>query len=343
MIKKTSSFFAGLELIGLFLLWFATVWGAWQYSGVSMWTVSGLAGIAATVFVSTLIRRPGWKESGFRLDNFWPALFRAGLISLCILLIFAAGIKMAGLSFSSLPAKRITEILLSGVVQQAYFLGYLFPRWNTFLGNPVGAAWANAVSFALIHLPDPSLVALTAFGGVFLNALFLRLRNVLVLGLIHGIFAVFMLSALYNAGIIGSARIGPASLGTFSLILDREWKSGEPVGICSNGFSSRDLGRHVEYPIELIHQKQMDERESLRLFLASNGRIFCVITENDFYRYVDFDLQKQLFVLGSRYAWRHKINLDRELVGRLLHGNGDIPIAAVFRVRVLLVSNKRSS
>ncbi|HEV8341206.1 MAG TPA: CPBP family intramembrane glutamic endopeptidase [Candidatus Binatia bacterium] len=343
MMKKASSFFAGLELGWLFLLWIATVWGAWQYSGASMWTVSGIAGIAVTALVSTLIRRPGWKDSGFRLDNFWPALFRAGLISFCVLLLFAAVIKMAGLSFSSLPAKRMAETLLSGVAQQAYFLGYLLHRWNAFLGNPLGAVFANAVSFAFIHLPDPSLVMLTGFGGLFLNALFLRLRNVLVLGLAHGVFAVFMLSALHDAGVIGSTRIGPATLAPFSQIIGRELKSGERVGICSNGFGSRHLGSRFEYPIELIHQEHMDERERLRLFLVSDGRIFCVITEDDFYRYVDLDLQKHLVVLGSRYVWRHKIKLDRELVARLLHGNGDVPVAAVFRERVLLVSNKPSS
>lgn len=338
-----SRIFAGLELIVIFLLWVFTVWGAWRVSGISLWTGAGIFGLIAVVFVSTLVRRPGWKDSGFRLDNFWPALFRAGWISLCVLILFAAVLKMAGLSFSSLPAKRMIEILLSGVLQQTYFLGYLFHRWNALLGNSLGAVFANAISFAFIHLPDPFLVALTGFGGLFLNALFLRARNVWVLGLVHGVFAIFMFVTLRDAAIIKSTRIGPATLAPFSQIIGRELKPGERVGICSNGFGSRHLGGRFEYPIELIHQEHMDERERLRLFLASDGRIFCVITEDDFYRYVDLDLQKHLVVLGSRYVWRHKIKLDRELVARLLHGNGDVPVAAVFRERVLLVSNKPSS
>jgi hypothetical protein len=51
----------------------------------------------------------------------------------------------------------------------------------------------TAVFFSLVHIPVPTLMIVTFFMGCFTTTLFLRYRNVWVLGIFHGLFA----TALY--------------------------------------------------------------------------------------------------------------------------------------------------
>jgi len=260
------------------------------------------------------------------------------LIVFCFLLIFVAAVRIAGVSFSTASGKRIVETLFWAVAQQAYFLGYLFYRWNELFRKPLATALANALSFAFLHLPDPSLVALTVLAGFFFNALFLKHRNVFVLGLAHAVFAVFVLSVLHDTGVVTSTRIGPATLASFSQIIRREMKPGERVGICSKGFDSSQFGSGFNIPVESVSSEAAADH--LRLFLTSKERIFCVITEGDLRRHVGNEIRTRLSELGHRYIWRLRRSPDGEFTARLLDGNGDVPKASGFRERVLLISNQ---
>lgn len=344
-MKSTARLFAALELSLLFLLWVLTIWVAWKFSGASVWTAAGILAMALTVLCSIAVRRPGWRASGFRLDNFWPALMRVGLVTLGVVILFAAGGRLAGLSLSPLSGTTVVRFLVSGLLQQAFFLGYLFHRWDALFQNPWAAVAANALSFAFIHLPQPWLVMITAAGGFFFSAFFVRVRNVFILGLAHGVLFLFTASWLYHAGLIASARVGPAPLAPLSETIARALAPGDRIGICSRILVPRQFGRTFDRPIEQIgHRVDANNsslQDSVRLFLTGKERVFCIITERDFNRYAPPELRKRLFILGERYTWKHRLVVgNREFAMDFFYGQGDAPIIAAFRDRVLLVSNK---
>ena len=334
--------FALVELGALFSLWTLTVWGAWQWSGVSVWTFAGILGLGGTVLCSLMIRRPGWKDSGFRLDNFWPALVYVGGIILCLLVAFAVTAGIIGLAFPPLSGKRIVSLLVSGVLQQAFFLGYLFHRWTLIFRKPSHTVLASAASFALIHLPDSSLVAATAIGGIFLGWLFLQAKNVIVLGLAHGFVVLFIISVLQERVIIKTTQIGPAELAPLAATVARELKPGDRIGFGPHGIGAGQFGRTFE--VEPIGASDLDDRlnrEQLQLFFAANGRVFCAITESDFYHYLEPELRERMFLLDTRYVWKRKLALNRAFLEDFFYGSDDVPVLGAFRDRVLLVSNRR--
>lgn len=336
--------FAVIELAILFSLWTLTVWGAWQWSGVSVWTFAGILGLGGTVLCSLMIRRPGWKDSGFRLDNFWSALVYVGGIILCVLAAFAVAARIIGLALPPISGKRVVGLLASGVLQQAFFLGYLFHRWSLIFRRPSHAVLASAASFAAIHLPDSSLVGATAIGGLFLGGLFLKARNVIVLGLAHGIIVLFVVSVLQDGGIIETMQIGPPELAPLAATVGRELRPGDRFGFGPHGIGPGQFGRTLAVSLEPIGGSDLDDRlnrEQLNLFFAADGRVFCAITESDFYHYLRPELRERIFVLDARYVWKRKLALNQAFLEDFIYGSGDVPVLGAFREQVLLVSNRR--
>jgi hypothetical protein len=338
-------FFAGIELALIFLLWGLTVWGAWRLSGATLWTAAGIFGLAMIVVVSASMRRPGWKDSGFRLDNFWPALVRVGLTTLCLLVPFAVAVKVIGFTFRPFSDREAISLLAMGVVQQAFFLGYLFQRWNALARNHTAAVILNAFSFAFVHLPHVPLVILTALAGLVFGALFIRAPNIFAIGLGHGVLSLLGGPMLYFVGILETTRIGPAELAPLAAKVTREFHPEDRLGIGPHSIGSAQFGRALALPVEPIGASYADEghnREQLKLFLTSRKRVFCVMTENDFYRYLDPDLRGRIFLLDSRYILKRKLALNGEFLEAFLNGSGDVPVLGPFRERILLVSNEPS-
>jgi membrane protease YdiL (CAAX protease family) len=339
-------FYAGFELILLFLLWFANVWGLWRWTGASVWTTAGFVSLGGIVLTSIKLRKPDWKSAGFRLDNFRPALLHVSLPVLSFAGLFFILIYVGGVPFQAVPVSKAWQTMLSGVVQQAFFLGYLLPRWNVIVANPIGAVVANALAFGLIHLPHVFLTLLTFFGGLFLGALFLRARNVLVLGLTHGLLAVMIVPTLRFIGLVETTQIGAPELSPLAAEVARQWQPGNRVGIGPHGIAPEQLGHRFRVRVESIgHAAAAEEvnRDELVSFFQDRNRVFCFLLEEDLRRYVKPFVNRPAFLLGQRYVWRRKFNLDTDFFQSFLSGSGDIPVLAAFRQQVFLVSNKPTS
>jgi membrane protease YdiL (CAAX protease family) len=342
-MKTSARLFAGVELGLLFGIWFLTVWAAWQWTGASLWTACGFLALAGIVATSVAIRRPEWKASGFRLDNLRPALMEVGAISFGLLGIFFLLIWAQGISFQPASNWRVIQLVASGVLQQAFFLGYLFQRWNALLLNPGAAVVANAFSFALIHLPHLYLAVWTAFGGLLLGVLYLRTRNVLAVGLAHGLLSALLMPTLHSAGVLVTAQIGPPELFPLAAQLARQVRRGDRIGIGPHGIALRQLGDGLTVTVEdLGDPSGSDElnRDSLLSFLGSSTRVFCLLSEEDFERYVRSAPSGQVFLLGERYVWKRQFKFNKTLIRELFLGSGDVPVLAAFRHRVLLLSNR---
>ena len=342
-MKTSARLFAGAELALLFCLWFATVWAAWQWTGASVWTGCGFAALAGIVVASAAIRRPDWKASGFRLDNLRPALMKVGVVCFAVLSIFLLLIWGQGISFQTASnSRRAIELVASGMLQQAFFLGYLFQRWNALLLNPGAAVVVNALTFAMIHLPHLFLAGWTALGGLILGVLFLHTRNVFAVGLAHGLLSALLMPTLRSAGVLATAQIGPAELSPLMAEVALQVRPGDRIGIGPHGIALRQLGDGLTVSVETLGDPSgPDElnRAAVLSFLKSRTRVFCLLSGEDFERYVSATSSDQVFLLGQRYVWKRQFEFNKKFLEELFQGTGDIPVLAAFRHRVLLFSN----
>ncbi len=342
-MARDSRLFAILELGAIFVLWVTAIWSALLPGGF-YWQAGSIVGMVFIVLFSLWARRPGWSHLGFRLDNFASSLVGVGLVLLLLILILAAIVQWSGLSFQPLTQKRIFNTLVRGVLQEAFFLGFLFNRWNDLLCNPRAAVLANAISFSFIHLPNPFFVFLTCAGGIFFGTLFLRFRNVWVLGLAHGVLGLFVASAFRAEGFLNTMTIGPAQLAPLAQTVSKEWAEGDRFGMGSHDLIPAQFG-NVSYKIEKVSghfdvENDETNKKLVTAFLTDQARVFCVIMERDYDRLISPGLKGRLFVLGDERIWKRRIHLGQEFWSKFLRGNGGVPVLGAFRERVLLISNK---
>lgn len=138
---------------------------------------------------------------GFRLDNLREAARVPAVLFVVATLAFAA-YALAKHQFQ-FPAHTLLLFLLYplwGVIQQFLVLGILvgnLERVGAIGGRPIALVVIGAVVFGAIHLPDPVLTAGTTILALVYVPLFLKHRNVLPLGIVHGwIAALFYLWVL---------------------------------------------------------------------------------------------------------------------------------------------------
>jgi hypothetical protein len=132
-------------------------------------------------------------DSGVRLDNIVEASLRAGLVTV----LMAAGLVVTGLLAGSLHwpgtgdiLERIAPYLGWGLIQQYWLQAFALRRFRQ-AGLPVvwAVITASAV-FALLHAPNWALVALTFGSGLVWCGVFLKVPNLLALGVSHAVLAV---------------------------------------------------------------------------------------------------------------------------------------------------------
>lgn len=335
--SKRQRIAAAGELCLLTLSFWATIWGT-SFGGVAVWNVAAGCAFFLIIGASVILRRPGWKASGFRIDNIRPALLRVGAITFCVVGLLILGFRIVGVPFYWPSTKTLVDRLLFGISQQALLLGYLLPRWLVLLRRPLLAAVANSIWFGLVHFPDGTLVLIAALGGFCFQWLFLRTRNVFAIGLAHGVLSFVALPLLLSIGAMRTARIGPPSLSAFAAAISRESAPGDRIGNCSGMLASDSFGPRFDRKVEEVIDGESGEpsmRESLSGFLTSNERVFCVITERELYRLADPELRRKIYLLNDRFLWRNWKNGPY-----FWSADGFL---GMFRERVLLISNKPSN
>jgi hypothetical protein len=259
-----------------------------------------------------------------------------------LLLCFAAA-PVAAPDMRLLSVGRAIQALVSGVVQQAFFFGYLLQRWSSLLQNPLAAVFINALSFAFVHLPNASLLAVTALSGLFFGLLFLRAPNVFAIGVVHGFLSLVGGPLLQSSGLLETKRIGPPELYPLAQIIAAERRLADRVGLGPHGIAATMLGPGFEVSVEPVGSAEANDafnRRRFKDFFQSSGRVFCFVTDKDFRRYLEPEARNEVSVLGERFVVRRKFTFDSYLVREFFLGNGDLPVLGAFRERVLLVSNR---
>ncbi|MFW6133759.1 MAG: type II CAAX prenyl endopeptidase Rce1 family protein, partial [Planctomycetota bacterium] len=171
------------------------------------WAVMlGLAGLAVA-FV--------WRDRrhavrlGLGARNFLPA---ARLLAAPTVLMAAASAAMG--AWAGTPVRPAAAVLsvatypLYAVIQLALFQLFLVPRLRRLSANRLHIVVAAAGIFALIHWPNPVVMAATALGGVVWTLVYLHRPNLYALALAMGIAAAVFAHALPD-GVTHNMRTGP--------------------------------------------------------------------------------------------------------------------------------------
>jgi membrane protease YdiL (CAAX protease family) len=96
---------------------------------------------------------------------------------------------------------------LWGFIQQYVLQGYLNRRAMILMGRGFFSVLLVATLFALLHMPNPWLCALTFVGGLIWAAAYQRVPNIFALALSHAVVAIALAMTLPN-WVVNNLRIG---------------------------------------------------------------------------------------------------------------------------------------
>jgi hypothetical protein len=165
---------------------------------------------AAVIAAITGLSFDGRKAVGLRRANFLRSLWVVG----AALLVAAAAVALAN-SFHTLRLPHTPILLIRNYwayalwagVQQFLLQGFFLLRLRRLLPGAPSAALAAAGLFALAHLPNLILTAITLLWGVAACLHFLRYRNLYPLALAHAILGI-SLAVTVPGPVVHNMRVG---------------------------------------------------------------------------------------------------------------------------------------
>ncbi len=184
-----------LELAIGYTLILATTWTPNPAQRILYWLAF------AWIAITAILRRKEVATHGLGLRGLLPSLW---IVAVSIL-IALAGIALAKHLhtlhplYGPLPVvAHLAGYALWALMQQFILQIYVLTRFLR-LGLPRNSAIALAtLLFAIAHIPNPLLVALTFIWGAISCALFLRYRNLYTLALAHGILGMCLAVTVPN-------------------------------------------------------------------------------------------------------------------------------------------------
>lgn len=149
------------------------------------------------------------RDLGFRFDNFFPALrllIWPTLIAVAI--IFLVGWYLTGPpSLPRLLRPRLLLVPAWALFQQYALQGYINRRAQLAIGKGSRSILLVAAVFAVLHLPNPVLAALTFLGGLIWAAAYQREANLFALAASHTVASIGLAMAL-PLNVINGLRVG---------------------------------------------------------------------------------------------------------------------------------------
>ena len=181
----------------------------------NLWHAVPVALAFALMIYSHRLRGETAREIGWNLSNFWPALrlliapMIAGslLLALAGWLLFGSTLRIgdgrAGWAVLGFPVWGFAW----GLLQQYVLQGFINRRAQLIFGRGRASVLLTASVFALLHLPNPWLMAATFAGGLLWAWAFQRAPNLLALALSHALMTWVLVSTLPDSALRG-LRVG---------------------------------------------------------------------------------------------------------------------------------------
>jgi hypothetical protein len=185
-----------VEVTITFCLILLALWTAQPWQGLLAWMT--LAWIAVVTWRS----RQTAASLGLRLAGFGQSLWVVGasLVAAAIVVWIAWRMHTLHIVSHGLPGwLGVWAYLLWALLQQFILQDFFLPRFQRLLASPAAAVAVSACLFAVVHLPNPLLTALTLVWGAVACALFLRYRNLYSLAIAHGVLGLCLAIAIPNA------------------------------------------------------------------------------------------------------------------------------------------------
>ncbi len=185
-----SKFWLALEIAVVFILLMCQIW---------VWQEIEILAVAPIVIalLSWWLRRDTLKTLGINPE--WPSkrMALAMLLAFGIfwLIILICGMVWNPQFFSKIGqgtfwhkyAKMFCDYYFWALFQQLWVCGFFANRLSALFNNNKKAVLATGVLFAIVHLPNPVLTAATFVGGMLSAYFFLKVKNLYILALAHGI------------------------------------------------------------------------------------------------------------------------------------------------------------
>jgi membrane protease YdiL (CAAX protease family) len=161
-----------------------------------------------------LLRREDWSSLGLGGKGLLRSLWVVG--AALVVALFAVWVALRLHTLHALTNRRpwqwhIWGYVLWALMQQVLLQGLVFLRLRRMIGRDNLAVLAAALLFALAHLPNPVLTALTFLWGLAACALFLRYRNLYTLGMAHAILGLCVALTVPDA-VLHHMRVGTGYL-----------------------------------------------------------------------------------------------------------------------------------
>ena len=208
MTAHSSRTAALAEITAMLALVLSYIWG-WQrtFPGDELLVVLLYF---AVCYVSHVRCRESARVLGLRLDN-WRSAARQACVPVAVAVGAALGtgamLRSWHFELADLPLDLPWHVAW-GTAQQYGLLCLLYRRLLDVIASPRSAALGAGSAFALFHLPNPLLVAVTFVAGSVSCALYRRVPNVFVLGIAHAAISMVLFSAL-PVSMTHELRVGP--------------------------------------------------------------------------------------------------------------------------------------
>jgi hypothetical protein len=177
-----------LEVAAAYALILLVIWTPRPWQKILWWVAAAAVAAMATASYNDL------QPLGLRGRNLFQSLWIVGaaLLMAAVAVIVAIRLHTLHLPVGGTFAfvKTYWAYALWACVQQLLLQAFFLPRLVCLFPSGRNAALIAANLFALAHLPNPILTPLTLLWGFSACLLFLRYRNLYLLGLAHVVFGI---------------------------------------------------------------------------------------------------------------------------------------------------------
>lgn len=207
-IRSSIEVFLGLILV------FGYLWLI--YPLYSLWIkVLGIIPVLLFFVYADFVKHRNLKDMGLRLDNWRDsckilAVF-TGVAMPVLYLVWQSFFPVNNLFYqSSAFWKKLFSYPFWALFQQYIFLAFFFRRYRTIFAPRIPVAvFFSALTFAMIHIPNPSLFVLCFAGGIVWAIVYDKSPNLFTIAISQAAFGVFVSSILLVYQVVGpNADIG---------------------------------------------------------------------------------------------------------------------------------------